>query len=221
MRFRQLKRDDILKLGVFLALGALGLTLWVSSQGTPLPGDEWLTVRIQELGQLHDNAGLINALPTWSWGVLFVATVLVVFGRKVMSGRTPETMKREALATFAAAVLLRFGNSLLKEIVQSPRPIADMDIHVDALSSGYGFPSGHVYGDVLVFGVLGVMAPAFLSKRLATLMRVIVVVVILLAGPARVVVGAHWPSDTIGGYLWGGAALCAAVWFGRWVSQRR
>jgi undecaprenyl-diphosphatase len=117
-------------------------------------------------------------------------------------------------------VLQRFGDSLLKEIVRSPRPVAGVHVHVDGFSNGFGFPSGHVYSDVLIYGVLAVMATSYLSPRLASVARVLVVALIVLSGPARVAVGAHWPSDTIGGYLWGGAALCAAVWFGRWVSQR-
>jgi membrane-associated phospholipid phosphatase len=31
--------------------------------------------------------------------------------------------------------------------------------------------------------------------------------VIMLMGPARVYVGAHWPSDVLGGYLWGSLLL--------------
>jgi undecaprenyl-diphosphatase len=215
-----LKRDDILKAGVFLALAALALTLWVGAHGTPLPGDLWLTEHIQRLGRLRDNASIINGSQNWQWLFLIVAALLVLFRKRLGAGRTPENLRREALAAFAGAVLLRFGDSLLKEIVRSPRPVAGVHVHVDGFSNGFGFPSGHVYSDVLIYGVLAVMATSYLSPRLASMARVLVVALIVLSGPARVAVGAHWPSDTIGGYLWGGAALCAAVWFGRWVSQR-
>jgi undecaprenyl-diphosphatase len=215
-----LKRDDILKAGVFLALAALALTLWVGAHGTPLPGDLWLTEHIQRLGRLRDNASIINGSQNWQWLFLIVAALLVLFRKRLGAGRTPENLRREALAAFAGAVLLRFGDSLLKEIVRSPRPVAGVHVHVDGFSNGFGFPSGHVYSDVLIYGVLAVMATSYLSPRLASVARVLVVALIVLSGPARVAVGAHWPSDTIGGYLWGGAALCAAVWFGRWVSQR-
>jgi membrane-associated phospholipid phosphatase len=215
-----LKRDDILKAGVFLALAALALTLWVGAHGTPLPGDLWLTEHIQRLGRLRDNASIINGSQNWQWLFLIVAALLVLFRKRLGAGRTPENLRREALAAFAGAVLLRFGDSLLKEIVRSPRPVAGVHVHVDGFSNGFGFPSGHVYSDVLIYGVLAVMATSYLSPRLASMARVLVVALIVLSGPARVAVGAHWPSDTTGGYLWGGAALCAAVWFGRWVSQR-
>jgi membrane-associated phospholipid phosphatase len=216
-----LKRDDILKLGVFLALAALALTIWVGAHGTPLPGDTWITEHIQDFGRLRENAGLINGLQNWQWLFLGIGAVLVLFRKRLGAGKTPENLRREALSAFAAAVLLRFGDSLLKEIVRSPRPVATFDIHVQGFSNGFGFPSGHVYSDVLIYGVLGVMATTYLSPRMALVARVLIVALIVLCGPARVVVGAHWPSDTAGGYLWGGAALCAAVWFGRWVSQRR
>jgi membrane-associated phospholipid phosphatase len=215
-----LKRDDILKAGVFLALAALALTLWVGAHGTPLPGDLWLTEHIQRLGRLRDNASIINGSQNWQWLFLIVAALLVLFRKRLGAGRTPENLRREALAAFAGTVLLRFGDSLLKEIVRSPRPVAGVHVHVDGFSNGFGFPSGHVYSDVLIYGVLAVMATSYLSPRLASVARVLVVALIVLSGPARVAVGAHWPSDTIGGHLWGGAALCAAVWFGRWVSQR-
>ena len=80
---------------------------------------------------------------------------------------------------------------------------------------GYGFPSGHVYGDVLIFGVLAVIAPVVFGRTAGAAARVLCLAVIVLAGPARMVIGAHWPSDVLGGYLWGATALCLAVIGGR------
>lgn len=44
---------------------------------------------------------------------------------------------------------------------------------------------------------------------------------ILLTGYGRIYVGAHWPSDVLGGWLWGATLLTAAVHVVRLVMRRR
>lgn len=214
-----MRRNEILQLGAITGLVAVGLTLWVGYEQAPIGGDVWLAKRVQDISPLQSNEGFINALNVWMWAFLGGAALLTLFRHRI-GGQPKHALQREALAAFAAGVVLLYGSQVLKEFVQSPRPLAEFGVRVDRLRDSYGFPSGHVYTDILIYGLLAVMAPAYVSPRLVPVVRVLCLAVILLAGPARIVVGAHWPSDTLGGYLWGGAALCLAVWFGRWVSQR-
>ncbi len=73
--------------------------------------------------------------------------------------------------------------------------------------TSFGFPSGHVFGDVLVAGLLVWVCWHSLPRRAGLAGLAVAAVVLALAGPSRVAVGAHWPSDILGGYLWGAAAL--------------
>jgi len=209
-----LSRREVLRLGLALAALAAVLSVYVAVRGAPITGDLWLTHRIQDAGRLRDNADLVNALGDWRW-VPFGAVVLLTLLRPRLA-----SLRAAALWTFVAVIVLWEGSELLKNAVQSPRPDAALGVYVDQFRNSYGFPSGHVYGDVLVYGALAAVAPAWADRRLVPVARVAAVVIVVLAGPARVAVGAHWPSDVAGGYLWGGAALCLAAAFGAWAGRR-
>ncbi len=215
-----MKRDHLLQAAVLCGLAALGLSLYVGWHGAPLSGDLWLTAQIQRVGQLERNAGLINRAPMLLWYVFSAASLLVAFGGRLGQRARAVPSRQEALSAMALGIVLVFGDQLLKEILRSPRPSVDLGVRVDQAFPGYGFPSGHVYSDMLLYGLLAAIAPAWLPGWLVLPARALAVAIILLAGPARVVVGAHWPSDTLGGYLWGSAALCLSLWFGRWVARR-
>lgn len=214
-----MKRDELLALAIFCGLAALALTAWVGLHGTPLPGDLWVAHRVQASTALSRNASIINGAAPAIWAVVPVAIVAILARRRLGIHAASLPSRREALSAVALAIVLALGSNLLKLILRSPRPAAG-PIHVAASFSGYGFPSGHVYGDTLFYGLLAVIAPAWLPRLLVLPARIVALAIILLAGPARVVVGAHWPSDTLGGYLWGAPALCLALWFGRWVAAR-
>ena len=216
-----LRTHDLLVLAGLLGAAAVALTAWVAYSGVPLPGDLWLTHRVQDARALDRNAGLINGLAGWRWLALAAVVALFVLGRTVTWHRVHRSkLRAEALFASAATVVLLYGDILLKELVRSPRPVAELGVRIDEFQQSYGFPSGHVYGDVLVFGAAAVYARLWLPRRLVIPVRVVCFAVIVLAGPARVAVGAHWPSDTIGGYLWGAFALCLAIVFGRWATSR-
>ncbi len=203
-----------LVLAAAFAVLAIGLTVVAAGDSIPFRGDVATAERIQREGALGFLAEAVNlAGSAWQWLALLGAIAVVVLARR------DRRVRVAGLAALAGAMALQPLSTLLKAIVQSPRPGEGSGLRLDEIRYDYGFPSGHVYSDVLIYGVIAVLAPLFLARAPAYAVQLTAIAIILLAGPARVYTGAHWPSDVVGGYLWGAAALCAAVAIGRLAAE--
>jgi membrane-associated phospholipid phosphatase len=140
---------------------------------------------------------------------LMIAATVVVFLLMRWRG--------EVAALLLSAEGSRSIDHALKFIVARPRPAPEL-VATFCKFGGKGFPSGHVTFYVCYFGFLFFVSyvrlpPGAVVRRLVQLMAA---VLIILIGPARVFLGAHWPSDTIGSYLTGGLWLALSLYFYRW-----
>jgi membrane-associated phospholipid phosphatase len=110
------------------------------------------------------------------------------------------------------AIMGLIWNTMIKNIVMRRRPYfdheninilrivePDADIY-DISAQGFSFPSAHSTNSVTVFGSMAVN----LRKRWFT---VIVIIIPLLTGISRFVVGAHYPTDVMAGWLLGLTAV--------------
>jgi undecaprenyl-diphosphatase len=113
-------------------------------------------------------------------------------------------------------------NSLLKAIVARPRPAPNLVMSFPTTITR-SFPSGHVTFYVCYFGFLFFVAYALLTRG-SMVRRVVLTLTalpVLLVGFSRVYLGAHWPSDTLGSYLWSGVWLAFSLWmYRRWKARR-
>lgn len=107
------------------------------------------------------------------------------------------------ITTMAAGGLL---GVLLKLLVGRHRP--DL-LDPVARAVGYSFPSGHALNATLAAGVfvLVLLPHARAGKR--WLLWGAAIVVTLLTGISRIVVGVHWASDVVAGWLLGIAVVAA------------
>lgn len=98
-------------------------------------------------------------------------------------------------------------------IIARPRPTGLA--HTTPHLSGYSFPSGHV----AFFVWLGVLAIVLLARGLPRILFIgcwiLVAAVAVGAALSRVDVGAHWPSDVVGGLLVGVAWTSLSLSLGR------
>ena len=201
---------------------SIALSLAVALHPAPLPGDIAIAKRVQAAPLLDGIATVTNPLSgVPQWLAIGLGLALVIPGLRVGGGRAGSQLRREALWAIGAVIALRFAVEPLKDIVGSARPTAANGIRILEVRDTFGFPSGHVYGDVLVYGVLSVYARAFFSRRLVEPFRMGVAIVIVAAGPSRLVVGAHWPVDVLGGYMWGATGLLVSLSIARWGGRRR
>jgi undecaprenyl-diphosphatase len=100
-------------------------------------------------------------------------------------------------------------DELAKALVARPRPSAALVSVTTRHLFDPSFPSGHVVFYCSYFGFL--FGLAYLGRnrapRSSRLAMILPVIPIVLVGISRVYLGAHWPSDVLGGYLLSAAWL--------------
>ena len=121
-----------------------------------------------------------------------VAAALVYTGRRW-----------DAFFTMVPVIAAQVANFTLKFLFSSPRPTTDL-VAVTDPSSGFGYPSGHTMTTVVVVGCIAFIVLRGVDCRWRRGLVVGGAAALALGmGFSRIYVGAHWPSDVIGAYLWG------------------
>jgi len=192
----------ILALILFIFTASFLLVLIVLREGV-LGWDIRLAKGLQELSFLTTAMILVSF-----FGDLYGATFIfsLALGFLYLKG-----YKRETL--FMPAILVSpIINSLIKEIVSRPRPSQAL-VNVFEPLSEYSFPSGHVMYYVVFFGFLAFLALSLpkLKPGWRAFWLFVSLPLIFLIGASRIYLGAHWPSDVLAGYFFGGLYLLTLV----------
>ena len=129
--------------------------------------------------------------------------------------------RSEAFGVALSAGGGQLSNRLIKMLVDRPRPAAPL-VRVENLYGTESFPSGHVTFYVCFFGFLFFVAYALLPRRSFARRAALTLasLPVLLVGPSRVYLGAHWPSDTLGAYLFSALWLALSLHlYRRWKAR--
>jgi undecaprenyl-diphosphatase len=119
--------------------------------------------------------------------------------------------RARATALVAAVLGGRLGIEVMKMVVDRPRPSLEMHPVVVHAQS---FPSGHAGNSMITFLALALFVapprwrgPAVAAALLAS----------LAMGATRPLLGVHWPSDVLAGWIYGAAVVLLAWW---WLRSR-
>jgi hypothetical protein len=75
----------------------------------------------------------------------------------------------------------------------------------------HSFPSGHVLGAVLLYGLLYAVAGRIRYRPARVALRTAYIGLLITIGFQRIWSGAHWPSDVLGAYAFGGLLLVGLI----------
>jgi undecaprenyl-diphosphatase len=123
---------------------------------------------------------------------------------------------RVRLALYLAVTAIGGGlvDSAVKVLVNRPRPaIEDPLVH----AFGKGFPSGHAMSSTVTYGALLLVFLPILSRRARIAAFAATIVLLLLIGLSRLLLGVHFISDVIAGYVLGlawliGSTAAFSIW---------
>ncbi|GAC1445089.1 MAG: hypothetical protein NVSMB52_05360 [Chloroflexota bacterium] len=161
---------------------------------------------------------MLEGISTLNWPVPVAVTLAAVAIALLALRRWLDAPMVIAIAAVSAE-----SNYILSKSLHRPRPHGH-GIHVLAvIKHYYSFPSGHV---VYALAVLGFML--FLTyhvRRVVHLailwpVRSVLLLVILLMPVSRVMEGEHWPSDVLGGVIFGTFWLLIATHIYTWLGHR-
>ena len=134
---------------------------------------------------------------------------------------TAASRRWRELAFLIVLLALRGAATVLKAIFDSPRPTAEV-AELVGMHEGLGFPSGHsVTASVAVGGIAFLALRMFHSQGARYGLAVIWIACVTVTAFARIWVGAHWLTDTVGGTLVGATIVLVSANLSALIDARR
>jgi membrane-associated phospholipid phosphatase len=192
---------------------ALALDALVAAHPAPFSGDVGLLLAWQHLILPHPALrSLLIADSTINWprpAAVMAAAIVAAFA---LLRRWLDIVV--SLATLAAATLTNAGTSLL---VRRPRPEGHGIVVHERIATVFSYPSGHVEHAVAFLGIVLFLTwrwprPSRWAVPLLWLVRACLLSMIVAMPFSRALAGEHWPSDILGGLLYGGFWLLFGIW---------
>ncbi|WP_199139107.1 phosphatase PAP2 family protein [Pedobacter sp. ASV12] len=201
----QYKRNLLLIVLFVLIACFVGLSIFVAHH--PIPKfDLGISLAVQKyhsdtLDKIMLAISFFGELPYSLLSVIIVALIFYYY-----------RYKREA---FFIAQILFSGLLILvvKNYVDRPRP-TEFYVRLVEINRFQSFPSGHVLSYVLFFGFLIILMRHLKNIPQAT-RRVVTVIsafLVVMIAPSRIYLGAHWFTDTLGGFILGLICLFPLCW---------
>jgi undecaprenyl-diphosphatase len=191
-----LRADRLIVVMLVTVMLALPLSVLAAGDNVLQP-DVAVTEEVQEVNApgTSSTVTFLNELGSMP-GLLAVSSA--VAATLLYAGR-----RRDALFAMLPVATAQLANISLKLLFSSPRPTTDL-VSVTDPSGGLGFPSGHTMTTVVVAGSLAFLVLRGVDCRWRRALVIGSAIVVALGmGFSRIYVGAHWPSDVLGAYLWG------------------
>ena len=124
-------------------------------------------------------------------------------------------------------LMVNVWNPMIKNIVLRLRPYFAKDYQVELLrkidesadamditAQGYSFPSGHSSNAVTVYGSLAA------HEKKNRVFWALAIILPILVGFSRVFVGAHYPTDVLGGWILGIIVVLVVPWLRKTIKNR-
>jgi undecaprenyl-diphosphatase len=188
-----------------------GLLAFFAHNYTPMFGDKAVISWIDGLESVFFDM-LMTAVSFLGDTAPIVVTVLVLVVILLYHHH-----RLEAVFMIVVPSLAGLFNYLMKLLIDRPRPGAELN------GGGLSFPSGHTTYAIVFFGFLCYLAPRLIKQPVtARLVQVVLLLLIILSGVARINLGAHWPSDVFGSFIFGGMLLLVtAVVYDYYVGKEK
>ena len=139
--------------------------------------------------------------PGWRGGIMILILAALIYRHCWRSA-----------AVFVVTVGLSItGHSVAKEVFARARP--DLVPPLD-FADTYAYPSGHAAGAMVIL-LLGAMLLGGRKSRAAAILLAVAI------GVSRVALGVPWPSDVVGGWLFGGGAALIGYAVARRVARSK
>lgn len=149
----------------------------------------------------------VNAQQDTAWNIFFknftqsfdssetiIWAIIAIILAEIMTDRNFDI---QITLTILTTLIL---NRVIKDIVTRSRP----SIHVLMHYSNYSFPSGHSSAATAVLGAFILLVWRVAKRQWVKILTTLLfIILIFLVGFSRIYVGAHYPSDVLGGWCLG------------------
>jgi undecaprenyl-diphosphatase len=207
-------RSDVFQASMLIMAAGFAVLAFSARYVAYLPID----LSIERLVQSYHPIWFLDFMEVISWfGYSLQSAVMILLVGLLLAYLG---LRWEALVLVLGSAGVVLVNGALKFIVHRPRPSANL-VDVIRQVSGFSFPSGHVMFYTGFFGFLLFLIFTILRHSwLRTTLMSVCIAMLVLVGPSRVYLGAHWPSDVMGAYLIGILLLWAIIRIYQWGKKR-